>query len=116
DEGTLAFTSPQFFLVRGESYILDEKKAPTHYETLPSPIEFTYDADGTITITSDSNEYLNGLPSLDDDNAFVFKIKNVNKMSFPETGGVGLIPFVSIGGVLVLAGLYAYGKKDENRK
>lgn len=82
-------------------YVLTETKAPSGYNKLTAPIEFTIDAlkdstSGELTgewTVSDSNGALEG---------GILKVENNAGAQLPSTGGIGTTIFYVVGGILVV--------------
>lgn len=81
----------------GTTYYLKETKAPSGYQLLGKTLEVRVGADGNITIP--------GYEVTSQGGKYTVTIANQEINVLPNTGGVGIVPFVVAGLVLILAGL-----------
>ncbi|HFI0702858.1 TPA: SpaA isopeptide-forming pilin-related protein [Streptococcus suis] len=84
----------------GKSYILKETVAPDGYQKIEKEIHIDIGADGTITIRDGGD-----LVSLDNTDPHLIIVKNLRKGEYPKTGGIGIIPYIALGGVMMLLAL-----------
>ncbi|HEL2733264.1 TPA: discoidin domain-containing protein [Streptococcus suis] len=84
----------------GKSYILKETVAPEGYQKIEKEIHIDIGADGTITIRDGGD-----LVSLDNTDSHLIIVKNLRKGEYPKTGGIGIIPYIALGGVMMLLAL-----------
>ncbi|HEM5092284.1 TPA: discoidin domain-containing protein [Streptococcus suis] len=84
----------------GKSYILKETVAPEGYQKIEKEIHIDIGADGTITIRDGGD-----LVSLDNTDPHLIIVKNLRKGEYPKTGGIGIIPYIALGGVMMLLAL-----------
>ncbi|MCQ8265072.1 SpaA isopeptide-forming pilin-related protein [Streptococcus suis] len=80
----------------GKSYILKETVAPDGYQKIEKEIHIDIGADGTITIRDGGD-----LVSLDNTDPHLIIVKNLRKGEYPKTGGIGIIPYIALGGVMM---------------
>ncbi|NQN96024.1 hypothetical protein HO994_08200 [Streptococcus suis] len=80
----------------GKSYILKETVAPDGYQKIEKEIHIDIGADGAITIQDGGD-----LVSLDNTDSHLIIVKNLRKGEYPKTGGVGIIPYIALGGVMM---------------
>ncbi|HFI2431346.1 TPA: SpaA isopeptide-forming pilin-related protein [Streptococcus suis] len=86
-------------LALGKTYILKETVAPEGYQKIEKEFYIDIGADGTITIRDGGD-----LVSLDD-MPHLIVVKNLRKGEYPKTGGIGIIPYIALGGVMMLVTL-----------
>ncbi|MEG3270168.1 SpaA isopeptide-forming pilin-related protein [Streptococcus suis] len=84
----------------GKSYILKETVAPEGYQKIEKEIHIDIGADGAITIQDGGD-----LVSLDNTDSHLIIVKNLRKGEYPKTGGIGIIPYIALGGVMMLLAL-----------
>ncbi|HFR3503253.1 TPA: SpaA isopeptide-forming pilin-related protein [Streptococcus suis] len=84
----------------GKSYILKETVAPDGYQKIEKEIHIDIGADGAITIQDGGD-----LVSLDNTDSHLIIVKNLRKGEYPKTGGIGIIPYIALGGVMMLLAL-----------
>ncbi|HFI0497134.1 TPA: SpaA isopeptide-forming pilin-related protein [Streptococcus suis] len=77
----------------GKSYILKETVAPDGYQKIEKEIHIDIGADGAITIQDGGD-----LVSLDNTDPHLIIVKNLRKGEYPKTGGIGIIPYIALGG------------------
>ncbi|NQO24880.1 prealbumin-like fold domain-containing protein, partial [Streptococcus suis] len=82
-------------LALGKTYILKETIAPDGYQKIEKEIYIDIGADGTITIRDGGD-----LVSLDNTDPHLIIVKNLRKGEYPKTGGIGIIPYIALGGVM----------------
>lgn len=94
-------------------YVLTETKTPSEYNSI-DPIEFTVNADHTITWESqERTKILTGLTGTATDGKIIFtfntdkselatKVVNKKGSTLPTTGGIGTTIFYIIGGILMV--------------
>ncbi|MFI3160900.1 SpaA isopeptide-forming pilin-related protein [Streptococcus suis] len=84
----------------GKTYILKETIAPEGYQKIEKEFYIDIGADGTITIRDGGD-----LVSLDDMDPHLIVVKNLRKGEYPQAGGMGAIPYIALGGVMMLVAL-----------
>ena len=84
-------------LTPNTTYYLAETKVPTGYQILGKVLEINVGSDGTITIPEYDVSTQNGVNEVSIINSAI----NV----LPNTGGSGVIPYIVIGLILVIAGV-----------
>ncbi len=84
----------------GKTYILKETVAPEGYQKIEKEFYIDIGADGTITIRDGGD-----LVSLDDMDPHLIVVKNLRKGEYPQAGGMGAIPYIALGGVMMLLAL-----------
>lgn len=97
-----------------ESYFIVEKQSPQDYSLLPSPVrvDIARDADGKATATIDeSSQLIARLGDAPDKDTIVITVANVRIGDLPDTGGIGVWPFM-----LVAVGLFAGAAATARRK
>ncbi|WP_180275114.1 SpaA isopeptide-forming pilin-related protein, partial [Streptococcus suis] len=87
-------------LALGKTYILKETVAPEGYQKIEKEFYIDIGADGTITIRDGGD-----LVSLDDMDPHLIVVKNLRKGEYPQAGGFGVIPYLALGGVMMLVAL-----------
>ncbi|MBY4961019.1 discoidin domain-containing protein [Streptococcus suis] len=95
----------------GKSYILKETVAPDGYQKIEKEIHIDIGADGTITIRDGGD-----LVSLDNTDSHLIIVKNLRKGEYPKTGGIGIIPYIALGGVMMLLALAVELGKEKRWK
>ncbi|HEL2593334.1 TPA: discoidin domain-containing protein [Streptococcus suis] len=95
----------------GKSYILKETVAPEGYQKIEKEIHIDIGADGTITIRDGGD-----LVSLDNTDSHLIIVKNLRKGEYPKTGGIGIIPYIALGGVMMLLALAVELGKEKRWK
>ncbi|MCQ8265672.1 SpaA isopeptide-forming pilin-related protein [Streptococcus suis] len=83
-------------LALGKTYILKETVAPEGYQKIEKEIHIDIGADGAITIQDGGD-----LVSLDNTDSHLIIVKNLRKGEYPKTGGIGIIPYIALGGVMM---------------
>lgn len=84
-------------LAPNTTYYLEESKAPTGYQLLGTVLEINVDGNGAITISGYDVTSQNGVNSV--------SIVNQKINILPNTGGVGVIPYIVVGLLLVIGGV-----------
>ncbi|MGC4386005.1 SpaA isopeptide-forming pilin-related protein [Streptococcus suis] len=95
----------------GKSYILKETVAPDGYQKIEKEIHIDIGADGAITIQDGGD-----LVSLDNADSHLIIVKNLRKGEYPKTGGIGIIPYIALGGVMMLLALAVELGKEKRWK
>ncbi|WP_029185414.1 SpaA isopeptide-forming pilin-related protein [Streptococcus suis] len=95
----------------GKSYILKETVAPDGYQKIEKEIHIDIGADGAITIQDGGD-----LVSLDNTDPHLIIVKNLRKGEYPKTGGIGIIPYIALGGVMMLLALAVELGKEKRWK
>ncbi|HEL1583123.1 TPA: discoidin domain-containing protein [Streptococcus suis] len=95
----------------GKSYILKETVAPDGYQKIEKEIHIDIGADGAITIQDGGD-----LVSLDNTDPHLIIVKNLRKGEYPKTGGIGIIPYITLGGVMMLLALAVELGKEKRWK
>ncbi|HFU3970376.1 TPA: SpaA isopeptide-forming pilin-related protein [Streptococcus suis] len=95
----------------GKSYILKETVAPEGYQKIEKEIHIDIGADGAITIQDGGD-----LVSLDNTDSHLIIVKNLRKGEYPKTGGIGIIPYIALGGVMMLLALAVELGKEKRWK
>ncbi|HEM5043536.1 TPA: discoidin domain-containing protein [Streptococcus suis] len=95
----------------GKSYILKETVAPDGYQKIEKEIHIDIGADGAITIRDGGD-----LVSLDNTDPHLIIVKNLRKGEYPKTGGIGIIPYIALGGVMMLLALAVELGKEKRWK
>ncbi|WP_029187925.1 SpaA isopeptide-forming pilin-related protein [Streptococcus suis] len=95
----------------GKSYILKETVAPDGYQKIEKEIHIDIGADGVITIQDGGD-----LVSLDNTDSHLIIVKNLRKGEYPKTGGIGIIPYIALGGVMMLLALAVELGKEKRWK
>ncbi|HEM6508853.1 TPA: discoidin domain-containing protein [Streptococcus suis] len=83
-------------LAVGKTYILKETVAPDGYQKIEKEFHINIGADGAISIQDGED-----LISLDNTDNHLIIVKNLRKGEYPKTGGVGIIPYIALGGVMM---------------
>ncbi|HEL2553908.1 TPA: discoidin domain-containing protein [Streptococcus suis] len=94
----------------GKSYILKETVAPDGYQKIEKEIHIDIGADGAITIQDGGD-----LVSLDNTDSHLIIVKNLRKGEYPKTGGIGIIPYIALGGVMMFVA-FAVERRRKNIK
>ncbi|MFI3223613.1 SpaA isopeptide-forming pilin-related protein [Streptococcus suis] len=95
----------------GKSYILKETVAPEGYQKIEKEIHIDIGAAGAITIQDGGD-----LVSLDNTDPHLIIVKNLRKGEYPKTGGIGIIPYIALGGVMMLLALAVELGKEKRWK
>ena len=83
------------------AYWLEEVKAPSGYQLLPSPIRFTVDENGVALISKPGNV------ALGSDNLTI-NVTDARQYVLPATGGAGIWPFIAVAGGLVVVAVIVF--------
>lgn len=83
-------------LAVGKTYILKEIVAPDGYQKIEKEFHINIGADGAISIQDGED-----LVSLDNMDNHLIIVKNLRKGEYPKTGGMGIIPYIALGGVMM---------------
>ncbi|MGQ7368182.1 SpaA isopeptide-forming pilin-related protein [Streptococcus suis] len=84
----------------GKTYILKETIAPDGYQLIQKEYRIDVGTDGAITIRDGGD-----LVSLDDMDPHLIVVKNLRKGEYPQAGGMGAIPYLALGGVMMFVAL-----------
>ena len=84
-------------LAPNTTYYLEETRVPTGYQSLGKVLEINVDSDGNITIPGYDVTNQNGVAKV--------SIVNQEINILPNTGGVGIIPFIIGGLILIVVGV-----------
>ncbi|WP_272157862.1 SpaA isopeptide-forming pilin-related protein [Streptococcus sp. HN38] len=95
-------------LALGKTYILKETVAPEGYQKIEKEFRIDIGADGTITIRDGGD-----LVSLDDMDSHLIVVKNLRKGEYPQAGGMGAIPYIALGGVMMFVA-FAVERRRKN--
>lgn len=79
------------------TYYLVETKAPTGYQLLGKTLEVKVDSEGNITIP--------GYEVTSQDGVYQVSIANQEINVLPNTGGVGIIPYIIVGFIFIVGGV-----------
>ena len=91
-----------FSLEPNKTYTLRETKAPTGYQLLGKNLTVKVDSNGNVTIDGYKVDNQNGVASV--------SIANQKINILPNTGGVGVVPYVILGLILISAGVIYFVK------
>ena len=91
-----------FSLEPNKTYTLRETKAPTGYQLLGKNLTVKVDSNGNVTIDGYEVDNQNGIASV--------SIANQKINILPNTGGVGVVPYVILGLILISAGVIYFVK------
>ncbi|MGU7819390.1 MSCRAMM family protein, partial [Streptococcus suis] len=80
----------------GKTYILKETIAPDGYQLIQKEYRIDVGTDGAITIHDGGD-----LVSLDGTDTHLIIVKNLRKGEYPQAGGMGAIPYLALGGVMM---------------
>ncbi|MGQ7508673.1 SpaA isopeptide-forming pilin-related protein [Streptococcus suis] len=95
-------------LALGKTYILKETVAPEGYQKIEKEFHIDIGADGTITIRDGGD-----LVSLDDMDPHLIVVKNLRKGEYPQAGGMGAIPYIALGGMMMFVA-FAVERRRKN--
>ena len=84
-------------LAPNTTYYLEETKAPTGYQLLGTVLEINVDGNGGITIS--------GYEVSSDSGVNRVSIINQKINILPNTGGIGIVPYIVVGLLLVIGGV-----------
>ncbi|HEM5970012.1 TPA: hypothetical protein U2D36_000157 [Streptococcus suis] len=84
----------------GKTYILKETIAPDGYQLIQKEYRIDVGTDGAITIHDGGD-----LVSLDGTDTHLIIVKNLRKGEYPQAGGMGAIPYLALGGVMMFVAL-----------
>ncbi|WP_430611477.1 SpaA isopeptide-forming pilin-related protein [Enterococcus sp. DIV0876] len=85
--------------LRPGSYELTETKTPDGFQGLKEPITIVIAEDGQVTI----DNQIVAVEQQDAENLIVLKVSNHALPTLPQTGGIGVTPFI-VGGLLLMFG------------
>ncbi len=86
-------------------YTIKEVEAPKGYRILPKPQEIKIDADTEIADD----------PSVGYDK-LITVVNYRSDEALPDTGTLGMLPYLLIGGILIVGGLFVYKRKDKESR
>ncbi|MCL4935754.1 prealbumin-like fold domain-containing protein, partial [Streptococcus suis] len=84
----------------GKTYILKETIAPDGYQLNTKVYRLRLTDSGQVELL-DGDDLL----SLDDSNRQLLTAKNLKKGEYPKTGGFGVLPYITLGGGMMLLAL-----------
>lgn len=102
-------------LDRGQTYSLEEKKAPDGYQVLDKPITIEIKENGVVSVVGNSvDQILDNWITGESPKVIEFAVKNTPKVPLPATGGSGIWLILLTGGIAVTAaGIYFLRRKDQ---
>lgn len=103
-------------LDRGQTYSLEEKKAPDGYRVLDKPITIEIKENGVVSVVGSSVDQIldNWITGESPNKVIEFAVKNTPKVPLPATGGSGIWLILLTGGIAVTAaGIYFLRRKDQ---
>jgi uncharacterized repeat protein (TIGR01451 family)/fimbrial isopeptide formation D2 family protein len=99
-------------------YWLEETKAPTGFNLLAEPVQFTVAPNGAVSLGKGSGSGVVTAGDADANGVYLVTIRDVPALKMPESGGIGWWPFTTGGAALLLtAALVAassYRRRTEN--
>ncbi|WP_024419554.1 SpaA isopeptide-forming pilin-related protein [Streptococcus suis] len=95
----------------GQIYQLKETQAPEGYQLNTKVYRLRLTDSGQVELL-DGDDLL----SLDDSNRQLLTAKNLKKGEYPKTGGIGIIPYIALGGVMMLLALAVELGKEKRWK
>jgi hypothetical protein len=98
-------------------YWLEETKAPTGFNLLAEPVQFTVAANGAVTVGKGSGSGVVTASDADANGIYLVTVRDVPALKMPESGGIGWWPFTTGGAALLLAAALAassYRRRTEN--
>lgn len=101
EEGIIIFSDLPF-----GSYTIRETEAPTGYKLLPKPQEITINEETGST----DGRHQSGYDQL------ITVVNYRSDEALPDTGTLGMLPYLLIGGLLIVGGLFVYKRKDKESK
>lgn len=84
-------------------YWLEETKAPTGFNLLAEPVQFTVAANGAVTLGRGSGSGVVTASDADANGIYLVTVRDVPALKLPESGGIGWWPFTVGGAGLLLA-------------
>ncbi|HEM4335328.1 TPA: discoidin domain-containing protein [Streptococcus suis] len=95
----------------GQTYLLKETQAPEGYQLNTKVYRLRLTDSGQVELL-DGDDLL----SLDDSNRQLLTAKNLKKGEYPKTGGFGVLPYITLGGVMMLLALAVELGKEKRWK
>ncbi|MDR6638547.1 putative repeat protein (TIGR01451 family)/fimbrial isopeptide formation D2 family protein [Paenarthrobacter nitroguajacolicus] len=84
-------------------YWLEETTAPTGFNLLAEPVQFTVAANGAVTLGKGSGSGVVTASDSDANGIYLVTVRDVPALKLPESGGIGWWPFTAGGAGLLLA-------------
>ncbi|HFU4465291.1 TPA: SpaA isopeptide-forming pilin-related protein [Streptococcus suis] len=95
----------------GQTYLLKETQAPEGYQLNTKVYRLRLTDSGQVELL-DGDDLL----SLDDSNRQLLTAKNLKRGEYPKTGGFGVLPYITLGGGIMLLALAVELGKDRRWK
>ncbi|HFU4462817.1 TPA: SpaA isopeptide-forming pilin-related protein [Streptococcus suis] len=95
----------------GQTYLLKETQAPEGYQLNTKVYRLRLTDSGQVELLDGDN-----LLSLDDSNRQLLTAKNLKKGEYPKTGGFGVLPYITLGGGIMLLALAVELGKERHWK
>ncbi|MGQ7549153.1 SpaA isopeptide-forming pilin-related protein [Streptococcus suis] len=95
----------------GQTYLLKETQAPEGYQLNTKVYRLRLTDSGQVELL-DGDDLL----SLDDSNRQLLTAKNLKKGEYPKTGGFGVLPYITLGGGMMLLALAVELQKERRWK
>ncbi|HEP1806168.1 TPA: discoidin domain-containing protein, partial [Streptococcus suis] len=95
----------------GQTYLLKETQAPEGYQLNTKVYRLRLTDSGQVELL-DGDDLL----SLDDSNRQLLTAKNLKKGEYPKTGGFGVLPYITLGGGMMLLALAVELGKEKRWK
>ena len=111
DDGHLTFTD-----LKPGQYVLEETKAPSGYHIMAKKLNITIDNQGKVSFSDSTVANEVTLSQGDKHNQITVTIKNSENGVLPNTGGIGIWPYILTGMIVLLSslafGYYGYRHVD----
>lgn len=111
DDGHLTFTD-----LKPGQYVLEETKAPSGYHIMAKKLNITIDNQGKVSFSDSTIANEVTLSQGDKHNQITVTIKNSENGVLPNTGGIGIWPYILTGMIVLLSslafGYYGYRHVD----
>jgi len=111
DDGHLTFTD-----LKPGQYVLEETKAPSGYHIMAKKLNITIDSQGKVSFSDSTVANEVTLSQGDKHNQITVTIKNSENGVLPNTGGIGIWPYILTGMIVLLSslafGYYGYRHVD----
>jgi hypothetical protein len=91
--------------IRPGTYWLEETAAPDGFNLLAEPVQFTVNADGSVTLGQGAGEGVVEAGPMAASGMSTIYVRDVPALQLPESGGSGTSPFLFGGSLLLIASM-----------
>lgn len=95
----------------GKTYLLTELQAPDGYQRITTVYRLIVDENGVIRIDNGDD-----LIAMDSQDSMQIIVKNLRRGEYPKTGGIGILSYIVLGGLIVLIAAVAMLRRRQQEE